>query len=100
MGAQNPRTERAPVRASDPAFDAVAFTGTADVTLTTHSRAVYIAADGDLKVDMVGYDGNAGAAYRSVPGFGTGRATFAPNSYFSGLRSRSDVIISSQVISP
>lgn len=53
--------ERSPDRGTDPAYDAVAFDGTADVTLEMHSRGVFIATDGDLKVDMVGYDGRAGA---------------------------------------
>lgn len=35
-----------------PAVGGLAFTGTSDVTLTTTARSVYIAADGDLKVDM------------------------------------------------
>jgi hypothetical protein len=54
MGATNPTLDRSPARASDPAKNGIAFTGTADVTLTTYSRGVYIAADGDLTVDFIG----------------------------------------------
>ncbi len=61
MGAANPTIERSRARASDPANNGVAFTGTADVTLTTHSRAVYIASDGNLTVDFVGDGFVAGA---------------------------------------
>ncbi len=59
---QNPRFSGAKVSASDPAVDALAFTGTADVTLETYSRGVYIGTAGDLKVDMIGFDGNAGVS--------------------------------------
>ncbi len=51
---QNIRMEGVHPTPADPAVDGVEFTGSADVTLTTYGRAVYIAADGDLKVDMVG----------------------------------------------
>ena len=61
MAQQNPRTEAAPRRASDPAFDAIEFTADADKVLATHSRAIYVAADGNLQVKMVGYNGTAGA---------------------------------------
>lgn len=54
MPVTNPTTERSPATGSDPAKNAIAFTGAADVTLTTNSRGVYIASDGDLKVDMIG----------------------------------------------
>ena len=37
------------------------FTGTADVVLTMHSRAIYIGTAGTLKVDMAGVDGQPGA---------------------------------------
>lgn len=66
MSAENPRAERAPPRASDPATNGLAFTGAADVTLTTYSRGVYIASDGDLKVDFVGGLEGAGAAITFV----------------------------------
>jgi hypothetical protein len=51
---QNPRLSGARLSASDPAVDGLAFTGTADVTLEVVSRGVYIAADGNLAVDMYG----------------------------------------------
>lgn len=51
---QNPRLVGSRLSASDPAVDGDAFTGTADVTLTTVSRGIYIAADGDIKVDFLG----------------------------------------------
>jgi hypothetical protein len=61
MGAINPTLAAAPPRAGDPARDAIEFTGTADVTLATHSRAIYIGGAGTLKVDMLGHDGTTGA---------------------------------------
>lgn len=51
---RNDTLDRAPTRASDPSRNGVAFTGTSDVTLSTYSRAIYIASDGDLKVDFIG----------------------------------------------
>lgn len=59
---QNPTLAAAPPRANDPAKDAVEFAGTSDLTLATHSRAVYIGTTGTLKVDMIGLDGQTGAA--------------------------------------
>ncbi len=61
MPVTNDTLERSPVRATDPAKNGIAFTGTADVTLTTYSRGVYIAADGDLTVDFIGDAKTAGA---------------------------------------
>lgn len=61
MGVANYTLERSKPAANDPAKDALEFTGTADVTLSMQSRAVYIGGAGTLKVDMVGYDGAAGA---------------------------------------
>jgi hypothetical protein len=66
MGAANPKLEASPQRASDPATNAVAFTGSADVDLTTYSRAVYVAADGDLRVDMIGGATGTGATVTFV----------------------------------
>jgi hypothetical protein len=57
----NPTLEASKPLASDPAKNAIAFTGSADVTDFTYSRGVYIASDGDLKVDMVGGLDGAGA---------------------------------------
>jgi hypothetical protein len=51
---ENPRIGGSRISASDPAVDGVAFTGTADVTLETISRGIYIASDGDITVDMAG----------------------------------------------
>jgi hypothetical protein len=61
MSAANFVLERAPTRANDPYRDGVAFAGTSDVTLATYSRAIYICANGDLKVDLIGYGDSAGA---------------------------------------
>jgi hypothetical protein len=66
MGAANPKLEASPQRASDPATNAVEFTGTADVTLSTYSRGVYVASDGDLKVDMIGGATGTGATVTFV----------------------------------
>lgn len=66
MSATNPRIEGGRYSASDPAFDGEAFAGNADVTFSKHTRGIYIASDGDLKVDMLGIDGAAGAALTFV----------------------------------
>lgn len=50
---QNPRLT-GKISPVDPAVDGDAFTGSADVTLTTVSRGIYIADDGDLTVDFYG----------------------------------------------
>jgi hypothetical protein len=50
---QNPRLI-GHISPDDPAVDGDAFTGTADVTLTTVSRGIYIASDGNLTVDFYG----------------------------------------------
>lgn len=70
--AANPTLERARSSASDPAKDAVEFTGTADVTLTTHSRGIYIASAGTLKVDMIGYSEGAVGATVTFSGLTAG----------------------------
>ncbi len=61
MSARNVRWDGSPLRAGDPGVDGIAFAGTSDVTLDTHSRAVYIGDDGNLTVDMLGHNGAAGA---------------------------------------
>ncbi len=58
---QNPIATQSKCLLSDPSPDGLAFTGAADVTLPMHSRGIYIAADGDLKIDFVGIDGATGA---------------------------------------
>lgn len=50
---QNDRLNGVRLSASDPAVGGVAFTGTADVTLDTYARGVYISTAGDLKVDLL-----------------------------------------------
>ncbi len=51
---------------SDPSPDGLAFTGTADVDLAvtygTFSRGIYIAGNGDIKVDFLGMPGGAAGA--------------------------------------
>lgn len=67
MATENFTLARARASSSDPARDGVAFTGaTADQTISPPSRGVYIASDGDLKVDMLGYDGATGATLTFV----------------------------------
>lgn len=61
MTVTNDTLERSRAQASDPAKNGIAFDGTADVTLPTHARAVYIAADGNLTVDFIGDAKSAGA---------------------------------------
>jgi hypothetical protein len=58
---RNPKLDGARQQASDPAVDAVEFDGTSDVTLGTYSRGVFICADGNLKVTMIGLPGATGA---------------------------------------
>ncbi len=59
MPATNETLDRAKAQASDPAKNGIAFTGAADVTLSSYSRGIYIATDGDLTVDFIG-DGKVG----------------------------------------
>lgn len=67
MSSENFVLSRAPTRASDPAKDGVVFTGaTADQAISPPSRGVYVQSDGDLKVDMLGYDGGPGATLSFV----------------------------------
>lgn len=66
--AQNDILARAPARADDPSKDGLAFTGTVDVTVDPPSRGLYIGADGDVTVDMLGYDGAAGATNLTFAG--------------------------------
>ncbi len=48
---------------SDPAVDGIAFTDAADLdlatTYSTHTRGIYVAADGNLEVVMLGGPGSA-----------------------------------------
>lgn len=72
MGAANPKLESSRPSASDPATNGIAFTGTADVTLTTYSRGVYIASDGSLTVDFIGGPEGAGATNVTFAGLKAG----------------------------
>lgn len=58
---RNPIVDTARPQVSDPSPDALEFDGESDVTLPVHSRGVFICADGNLKVDMVGFPGVTGA---------------------------------------
>ncbi len=59
--AQNIRMEGVSHTPTDPAVDGVAFTGSADVTLSVNARSVYIATDGNLEITMVGGFHGAGS---------------------------------------
>ncbi len=78
MSARNAVFDWSKRHVSDPAVDGIAFAGTADVDLAvtygTHSRGIYIAADGDLAVDMLGM----GAAGRTLTFVGLKQGTILP----------------------
>ena len=69
---RNPKIDSARQAVSDPAVDGVAFTGSADVVLPTITRGIYVAADGDIRLDLIGLPGASGPTTLTFVGLKAG----------------------------